>query len=168
MTAFGEDCATLLVREVNGLAAELDLFPDDASAWRTPPGLSNSAANLGLHVAGNVQHFIGAVLGGTGYVRNREHEFACREGSREMVKAELARAAEVARSILPNLSPSVMDAPYPLTMFEGKGIRTSFYLHHLCVHAGFHLGQAGYARRVVTGASGSSGPLSLAAIMSPL
>ena len=55
----------LLVRELEGLRREIALFPDDASIWRTVPGVTNSAANLALHVAGNLQHFVGRVLGGT-------------------------------------------------------------------------------------------------------
>ena len=35
---------------------------------------------------------------------------------------------------------------------------------HLAVHLGFHLGQAGYLRRVVTGDGRSSGALPLAAL----
>jgi len=35
------------------------------------------------------------------------------------------------------------------------------FLVHLAVHLGFHLGQAGYLRRIVTGDGRSSGPVSL-------
>ena len=34
-------------------------------------------------------------------------------------------------------------------------------LLHLCTHLAFHLGQAGYLRRVVTGDTRSSGPVSV-------
>jgi hypothetical protein len=37
-------------------------------------------------------------------------------------------------------------------------------LLHLCTHAGFHLGQAGYLRRVITGDATSSGPIPLGPI----
>jgi hypothetical protein len=42
-------------------------------------GISNSAGNLCLHLIGNLNHFIGATLGNTGYVRNREQEFSSKE-----------------------------------------------------------------------------------------
>ena len=35
---------------------------------------------------------------------------------------------------------------------------------HLAVHLGFHLGQAGYLRRVVTGDARTSGTVSLTAL----
>lgn len=165
MNDFAADCATLLARELDGFAAEVDLFPDDESLWRTPPGVANSAGNLAMHVAGNLQHFIGAILGKTGYVRDRDLEFSRRAGSREMVRAELARAEGVVADVLPRLDESVLSADYPLVMIEGKRIATRLYLHHLCVHAGFHLGQAGLVRRTLLQNPRSSGPLSLQRIM---
>ena len=44
----------------------------------------------------------------------------------------------------------------------GVRFRTGLFLIHLCAHAAFHLGQAGYLRRVSTGDATSSGPLPLA------
>ena len=37
--------------------------------------ISKSAGNLCLHLIGNLNHFIGAVLGKNGYVRQRDNEF---------------------------------------------------------------------------------------------
>ena len=67
-----DDIAALLVRDLEGFQREISLFPDDGSVWRTLPGVTNSAGNLALHVAGNIQYFIGAVLGGSGYRRDRD------------------------------------------------------------------------------------------------
>lgn len=66
MTALGRNLAILLVRELEAFERELDLFPDDESVWRAAPGISNAAGNLALHVAGNLQYFVGTVLGGRG------------------------------------------------------------------------------------------------------
>ncbi len=64
-------------RELAGFERELHLFPDDETLWRTLPGVPNSAGNLALHVAGNLQHFVGAVLGGSAYrSRSRRRVFA--------------------------------------------------------------------------------------------
>ena len=65
-----QSIAALLQRELQGFERELQLFPDDETVWRTMPGVPNSAGNLVLHVAGNLQHFVGAVLGGSAYVRD--------------------------------------------------------------------------------------------------
>ena len=95
MTELGENLAILLVRELETFEREIDLFADDERIWSTAPGCPNPAANSALHVAGNLRHYVGAVLGATGYVRNREREFALRSGTRGDVKEEL-RAANTA------------------------------------------------------------------------
>lgn len=165
MKDFATNLATLLVRELHGFARELDLFPDDEAVWKVVPGVTNSAGNLALHVAGNLQHFVGAVLGETGYVRHREEEFSRSSGTRAAIKVELDEAIRVVEKVLPTLSADVLSKPYPLSMVPGKEIETALFLQHLCSHAAFHLGQAGYVRRALTGDTASAGPVSLVALM---
>jgi len=159
------DFALSLVRELEGFKRELALFPDDESVWTTLPGVTNSAGTLALHLSGNLQHFIGAVLGGTGYVRNRELEFGQRSGPRENIYAELDAAIAVVRKVLPGMSDEKLDADFPEAVMGSK-FRTGTFLVHLCSHAGFHLGQAGYLRRIVTRDSTSSGPVPLGPLAS--
>jgi hypothetical protein len=155
------DFALALVRELEGFKRELALFPDNEAVWTTLPGVTNSAGNLALHIAGNLQHFIGTVLGRTGYVRNRELEFGQRSGPRENIYAELDKAIAVVRKILPDMSDATLDQDFPETVMGSK-LRTGTFLVHLCSHAGFHLGQAGYLRRIITGDDAKSGgPLPL-------
>jgi hypothetical protein len=124
------------------------------------PGVTNSAGNLALHVAGGLQYLVGAVLGGTGYVRNREAEFGRRSGTRSELVAELDKTASVVRDVLSRLSENQLAGELPEPVM-GLKFKTDVFLLHLCVHAGFHLGQAGYLRRALTGDSASSGPLPL-------
>jgi Protein of unknown function (DUF1572) len=154
------DFASSLVRELEGFKRELALFPDDDSVWKTAPGVTNSAGNLALHLAGNLQHFIGTVLGGSTYVRNRDEEFGRRSGSRVEIYRELDAAIAVVRGVLPPLPDERLTAEFPEKLM-GLTFRTNAFLVHLCAHAGFHLGQAGYLRRIVTGDAASSGPLPL-------
>ncbi len=163
MTDLGGNLAILFVRELAGFERELGLFPDDESAWKTAPGLPNSAGNLALHVAGNLQHYVGAVLGGTGYVRNRELEFGRRSGPRGDVLAELRAASQVVDTVLRALPSERFEADYP-ELLNDLRLRTDRFLMHLSAHAAFHLGQAGYVRRAVTGDSRSSGPVPLQAL----
>ncbi len=86
--------AFLIARELSGFAREIELFPDDDQIWQTVPGISNSAGTLTLHVCGNLQHFVGAVLGGSPYVRDRENEFAARGLSRAHLLAEIERTLD--------------------------------------------------------------------------
>ena len=113
MNPFAADLSLALVRELEGFKRELARFPDDETVWSTSSGVTNSAGNLALHVAGNLQHFIGTVLGGTGYVRNRELEFGQRSGPRENVYAELDAAIAVVRRVLPSISNDRLEQDFP-------------------------------------------------------
>lgn len=163
MSQRAADAARILVRELEGFARELQMFPDDASVWATLPGVTNSAGNLALHVAGNLQYHIGTIFGGTGYVRNRDEELGRRSGPRAEIVAELNAAIQVVRDVLPGISDERLDAEFPEPVM-GMRFRSSLLLLHLCTHAGFHLGQAGYLRRVITGDATSSGPIPLGPI----
>ena len=160
MTELGADVLALLTRELDGFKREVGLFPDDDSLWRTVPGITNPAGNLALHVAGGLQYLIGAVLGHTGYVRDRTAEFSRRAEARSEVIAELDRALAVVRAVLPQLSEASLAAEFPEPVL-GVKFHTSRFLLHLCAHAAFHLGQAGYLRRAMTEDATSSGPLPL-------
>lgn len=154
----------VLVRELEAFAREIDLFPDDQLLWQTVPGIGNSSGNLGLHVAGNIQHFIGAVLGNSGYVRDRDAEFARRSGTRAEVIAELARARQVASTVLGQLPEEALGRTFPERK-ANQEVSTSLMLLHLATHLAFHLGQAGYLRRALTGDNTSAGGLSSASLV---
>jgi hypothetical protein len=136
------------------------MFPDDELLWKTTPGVTNSAGNLALHVSGNLQHFVGRVLGNTSFVRNRDLEFGRRSGSRVELVAELARTIQVVESVLPTLGEELLAREYP-EQVGGHTINTGLFLLHLSAHLAHHLGQAGYLRRVLTAENRSSGPLPL-------
>jgi len=158
------DLRTLMVRELGAFEREVLLFPDEGSLFRTLPGVTNSAGNLALHVCGNLKHFVGAVLGGTGYVRNRDAEFAARAGKREDVARELRETAEVVAATLDRLPAEALAAPYPQPVAD-RELRCGLFLAQLAVHLALHLGQAGYLRRIVTGDARSSGPVALAELV---
>ncbi len=160
------DLTRLLLRELDAFQREIDLFPDDASIWAVLPGISNPAGTLALHIAGNLQHFVGAVLGGTEYVRDRPAEFAVRDLPRERVTAELSAAADAVRRILPGVADDTLRAPYPAPVND-LTVRTDLWLMHLVAHTAFHLGQAGYLRRCLTGDTTSAHPLPLAPLNEP-
>ena len=154
----------LMTRELAAFSRELDLFEDESLIWTTVPGIANSAGNLTLHVCGNLQHFVGAILGGTGYVRDREREFSARGIARTDLQANLARTSDVVSTVLPKLSGMDFDAAFP-DMPGGLHVPCGLFLFHLCSHLAFHLGQAGYLRRLLAGEnSPSSGALAIRAL----
>jgi hypothetical protein len=153
----------LLVRELKGFQREIQLFPNDDLVWATPPGVTNSAGNLALHVAGNLRYFVGATLGQLPYVRDREEEFGRRTGTRDELVAAL-EAAIVA--VEQTLAGGLFEGEYPERP-GGYRLKTDLFLLHLCVHTSYHLGQAGYLRRVLTGDARTSGAVSLKEIAMP-
>ena len=158
-----DDVRRVLTRELEALAREVELFPDDDVLWKTVPGVTNSAGNLALHACGNLNHFVGAVLGGTGYVRDRPAEFATRTGRRADVARQLRETATVVTNALARVPESALAAPYP-EPHDGVQLSCGLFLLHLCVHLAFHLGQAGTLRRALTGDARTSGAVSLAAL----
>ena len=141
---------SFLLRELRSLRRELQRYPDEASLWSTPAGLPNSAGTLALHIAGNLQHYIGAQLGESGYVRDREREFSARNVPRSQILAEIDAAEQAIRTTLPRLTPEQLAADYPETV-GGVRLRTDAYLLQVTVHLAYHLGQIDYHRRMVTG-----------------
>lgn len=154
-----------MCRDLDAFTREVEFFPDDELPWATLPGLSNSAGNLALHVAGNLQHFVGAVLGGSGYVRNRDLEFSRRQGTRAELVTGLAQAREIVDSVVGRLSDDDLAEPYP-ELVGGRRLVSGDFLLHLSSHLAFHLGQAGYLRRALTGEATSSGAVSHAVLAS--
>lgn len=155
-----EHLRAVVTRDLRALARELQAYPDDAAVWRTFPGVANSAGTLALHLAGNIQHYIGGKLGGTGYQRDRPAEFARRDVPRGELLKEIERAIVAAETTLPRLGAEELAADYPETV-GGRTIRTDEFLLHLATHLAWHLGQMDYHRRVVTGESGKIGAVAV-------
>ena len=70
-----ESLIEIFERDLQKLITEINLYNDEDNLWLVKEGISNSAGNLCLHLIGNLNHFIGASLGNTGYVRHRDDEF---------------------------------------------------------------------------------------------
>ena len=155
--------AAILDRDLRALRRELEAYPDDRTVWAELPGLPNSAGTLILHLAGNLQHYVGATLGGSGYRRDRSAEFARRGVSRAELLDEIERARTAVRTTLERLDPDVLDREYP-EAFTGVRVRTGELLVHLCAHLTYHLGQVDVHRRIVTGSGEGIGAVRTAEI----
>jgi len=164
MDEFAESVRVLLVRELKTLATEIEMFPDEESVWKTLPGVVNSAGVLARHLAGNLQHFVGHVLGGSDYVRNRDAEFGPPTGTRASLVADIERAIATVNAVLTRLDKAALRDEFPQQV-GGMTFRTDRFLLHLVAHLAHHLGQVGYLRRIVTGDGRSSGPVPLAPLV---
>jgi uncharacterized damage-inducible protein DinB len=101
-----------------------------------------------LHLIGNLNHFIGAGLGKTSYIRNRDAEFSGKNISREELTENIKNTTEVVKSALQTLTPEDLEKDFPLQM-QGKTVKTGFMMLHLLTHLSYHLGQINYHRRLV-------------------
>jgi uncharacterized damage-inducible protein DinB len=138
-----------ILRDLGTFEVELAAYPDDASVWTMHPQIPNVAGTLTLHAAGNLRHFIGATLGATGYVRDREAEFSTRNLPRRELLVLLHAARDEVDATLRTLSPARLEEHYPLEI-GGTTLSTGQMLVHLATHLSYHLGQADIHRRVVT------------------
>lgn len=155
----------LIRRDLQALSREVEAYPTEADLWRAVPGLPNTGGALVRHVCGNLRHFLGAQLGGTGYVRDREHEFGGAPTTKAALVAELVATEQDATDALAGLDPGQLEAPFPQALL-GHRFGTGDFAVHLAVHLAFHLGQVDYHRRVVTGDRKSVAPMSLPALAS--
>ena len=143
-----ESFTNILVRDLDKLESELLLYPSEESLWKVEKSIANPAGNLCLHLCGNLQHYIGAILGNGAYIRNRDNEFAARGIPRATLLREIAQAKKAVMETLPALTEQQLQAQYPVDVF-GKPMTTIFFLVHLAAHFGYHLGQVNYHRRLV-------------------
>ncbi|WP_424951976.1 DinB family protein [Deinococcus sp.] len=144
-----DELQRLYLREVATLERELDMYPDDASVWDTLEGMPNAAGTLLLHLAGSLQHFFGAVIGQSGYIRDREAEFRRHGVPRDELRNELAAARQGVILGFRHLSENDLERPFPARFAEVEFSNRLTLLHFLS-HLAFHLGQIDYHRRAVT------------------
>ena len=118
----------------------------EAELWARPVEPGNSVGHLILHLTGNLNHFVGAQLGQTGYVRDREREFTEQQPpAKANVLAGLDAAVATFRRVVGGLSAEQLAAPHPEARF-GTVLQA---LVHLVSHFALHRGQMSYIARLV-------------------
>lgn len=142
----------LFEKGLTKLAEEINLYPDDASLWVVKEGINNSGGNLCLHLAGNLQHFLGAVLNDSGYVRNRDAEFSLKNISRKKLLDEVEATKVTVKDSLEQISKKEMEKNFPIPLND-ETVTTEYYLVHLLAHLNYHTGQINYHRRLLAAAA---------------
>ena len=100
MVNYSESVLALFTRDLNKLKEELNSYHRESNIWILAPGISNSAGNLTLHLIGNLNHFVGAILGRTGYVRYRELEFSQKNIARTILIGDLDNTITMLTTVL--------------------------------------------------------------------
>jgi uncharacterized damage-inducible protein DinB len=142
-----ETLISIYKRDLDKLKAEIDQYESDEKVWLAVTGITNSGGNLALHLVGNLKHFIGAVLGGTGYVRDRDAEFTSKSVSRAQLIAAVDETTAIVSTTLAKLTGDELAATYPIDVF-GQPMTTEYFIIHLATHFNYHLGQINYHRRL--------------------
>ena len=138
----------LFLRDLEKLKTEISSFKDEKNIWKISGEIKNSSGNLCLHLCGNLQHFIGTVLGNSGYVRNRDAEFSRKDVPIRELVAEIELTTKAVEKTLKELKEEKLEKIFPVNVF-GYEMTTGFFLTHLATHLNYHLGQVNYHRRLI-------------------
>ncbi|MFV8326497.1 DUF1572 family protein [Flavobacterium sp. ZS1P14] len=143
-----ETLKSLFNRDLNRLKAEIELYQNESQIWHIEKGIANSAGNLCLHLVGNLNTYIGAEFGKTGYIRNRPLEFSQKDIPRAALINKIEATIVVVNNALTNLSEEELQMEFPILVFDTK-TSIEFMLIHLTTHLAYHLGQINYHRRLL-------------------
>jgi uncharacterized damage-inducible protein DinB len=138
----------LYARELGRLYDEIAAYQDESQLWTVAPGIANSAGNLCLHLIGNLNHFIGAEFGKTGYVRDRASEFAAKDVPRAELLARIVATKAVVLDAFEGLTETDLEAQGNFFK-SGESVSAGHLLIHLLGHVNYHLGQINYHRRLL-------------------
>jgi uncharacterized damage-inducible protein DinB len=117
----------------------------EAQFWTKPLEPGNSVGHLVLHLCGNLNHFVGARLGNTGYVREREREFTeTNHPSKAEALTRLDDTVAMFRRVVEGLSAEQLAAPHPDARF-GTVLGA---LVTVVSHFSLHRGQMSYINRL--------------------
>ncbi len=110
--------------------------------WARPNAESNSAANLCLHLAGNLGQLIGHAAGGQPDTRDRDGEFAAMQGlAAEEVFSLLQEAVERACAVLEAMPPGRLDQSVE---FRNRSWTVLEVVYKAVEHFALHTGQIIY------------------------
>jgi hypothetical protein len=128
------------------LKTEINAYQHPARMWEISGEISNSGGNLCTHLIGNLNYFIGAILGQTGYVRHRDLEFSIKN----VPVAELSQQIDETLAMIETVFDQIEDwqAIYPPNDYHMAG-PIDKQMMRLLVHLGYHVGQVNYHRRLL-------------------
>jgi hypothetical protein len=128
--------------QVKKLARDLD----DREFWTRPLAESNSVGHLVLHLTGNLNTLVGAQLGHTGYIRDRDREFnEANPPAPSVALADLDAAVATFRRVVEGLDEEQLLAAHPTERF-GQVLPA---LVTLVAHFALHRGQMSYLTRLI-------------------
>jgi Protein of unknown function (DUF1572) len=152
-TMLTETLKTLFLRDLEKVREEIGLYQDEKNIWKVADGIANSGGNLCLHLVGNLNAYIGAELGKTGYIRHRDLEFSDKDIPRSELIAKIDGTISVVGATFDRMTrdqpgQDQLERDYPAPVMGGTAT-TELFLVHLAMHLSYHLGQINYHRRLL-------------------
>jgi uncharacterized damage-inducible protein DinB len=138
----------LFERDLNKLSSEIKAYKNEENLWVKKGDIKNSAGNLCMHLIGNLNHFVGHLLGKTDYIRKREDEFTDKE-SRDVLLKQIEETKSIVRKTIQALSENDLLDNFPIRVFEREH-SVAHFLMHLSTHLNYHTGQINYHRRFLS------------------
>lgn len=135
-------------RHMQMTITDISAFSNEDDIWKTAEGINNSAGNLALHIVGNLNYFIGNILGNTGYVRDRDAEFSAKGIPQKELVNLLQATNTMLSTTLSGLQDNDLNKIYPIDKF-GEGKTIGYVFVYLLAHLDYHLGQINYHRRLL-------------------
>jgi uncharacterized damage-inducible protein DinB len=139
---------TFICRDLTKLKLEIESYPTEEQIWKVEKRIANSAGNLCLHLIGNLNAYIGATLGNTGFVRDRDSEFTLKDIPTSELVSRIEHTIKMIQQVLPVLTQEQLTQEYPILVLKEK-TTTEYFLMHLAMHLSYHLGQVNYHRRLI-------------------
>ncbi|MCG9792719.1 DinB family protein [Flavobacterium algicola] len=130
------------------LKSEIESYQNESCIWITSDNIANSAGNLTLHILGNLNTYIGGILGNSGYVRNRELEFSTKYIPTDKLLEMIDSTVIIINQTLNSLDLTTLQEEFPILVLKEK-TSTEYLLIHLTTHLTYHLGQINYHRRLL-------------------
>lgn len=145
-----EKLAYVFEKDLERLATEISLYPSEESLWIVKEGINNCGGNLALHIVGNLQHFIGAILGGTDYQRDRPAEFESKNVPRKQILRQIETTKKIVVRTINSISQDSLNRAYLQQVgFGPQDMTTLQALVIIAAHLNYHLGQINYHRRLL-------------------
>ena len=137
--------ADFFERDLKSFEENLSKVPGNL-LWYAPEGVTNSAGILTQHITGNLMFYVGAVLGGVEFQRDRNRELSNTGVSADELMEGLRRAKQTVPGIIRGLTDDQLSSPYPAKI--SFPYSTHQFMVHLYGHLSYHLGQLNYLRRI--------------------
>ncbi|MBL0882254.1 MAG: DUF1572 family protein [Chitinophagaceae bacterium] len=138
----------LFHRDLLRLKTEIQAYKNQEAIWLVTEEVKNSSGNLVLHLIGNLNTYIGSILGHTGYVRDRDKEFTEKDITSDALMAQIDDTDHMIHKVLSAMTEKEFQLKYSVKVFDEQDMTVEFFIIHLFGHLNYHLGQISYHRRL--------------------